>query len=158
MTSTHSSSWATALRRTRGSGLATLPSLSQGMCIATVGATPVNVWTWAASSIFSCGVRGTPGWANTLNRVPVFPKAQDGSSIRCDLRAVFTAVRSGISGHLQAADLVQHAFPGRAPGAAPGRAALVPGRAGPGGSVQVKYLIDPPEALVGELAAEVGEV
>jgi hypothetical protein len=73
------------------------------MCTATVGATPVNLWTCAASSIFSCGVRGTPGWANTLNRVPVFPKAQDGSSIRCDLRAVFTAVRSGISGHLQAA-------------------------------------------------------
>src|SRR3984885_1206386 len=97
------------------------------MCTATVGATPVNVWTCAASSIFSCGVRGTPGWANTLNRVPVFPKAQDGSSIRCDLRAVFTAVRSGISGHLQAADLVQHAFP-----AGPSHGTLSHGTLSPG--------------------------
>ena len=67
------------------------------MCTATLGATPVYRCTCAASSIFSCGVRGTPGWANTLNRVPVLPNAQDGSSICCARRAVFTAVRSGIS-------------------------------------------------------------
>src|SRR5450755_2140060 len=100
------------------------------MCTATVGATPVYLWTCAASSIFSCGVRGTPGWANTLNRVPVFPNAQDGSSIRCALRAVFTAVRSGISGHLQAADLVQLAIPA---GAVPGPPGPARARAdGPG--------------------------
>ena len=67
------------------------------MCTATLGATPVNACTCAASSIFSCGVRGTPGWANTLNRVPVLPNAHDGSSIRCARRALFTAVRSGMS-------------------------------------------------------------
>src|SRR5216683_5963833 len=72
------------------------------MCTATVGATPVNLCTCAASSIFSCGVRGTPGWGNTLNRVPVLPNAQDGVSIRCARRAVFTAVWSGMSGHLHA--------------------------------------------------------
>src|SRR5260370_24604398 len=74
------------------------------MCIATLGATPVNLCTCAASAIFSCGVRGTPGWANTLNRVPVLPNAHDGVSIRCALRAVFTVVRSGISRHLQATE------------------------------------------------------
>jgi hypothetical protein len=51
------------------------------MCTAMLGATPVYLCTWAASSAFSCGVRGTPGCANTLNRVPLFPNAQDGSSI-----------------------------------------------------------------------------
>src|SRR5215831_5470551 len=72
------------------------------MCTATLGATPVYLWTCAASSIFSVTVRGTPGWANTLNRVPVFPNAHDGVSIRCARNAVFTAVRSGITTHLQA--------------------------------------------------------
>ncbi len=48
-----------------------------------LGATPVKRWTWAASSAFSHGVRGTPGWPNTLNRVPVFPNAHEGSSISC---------------------------------------------------------------------------
>jgi len=41
----------------------------------------VNSWTLAASSIFSKGSRGVPGVVNTLNRVPEFPKAHDGSSI-----------------------------------------------------------------------------
>src|ERR1700758_2918874 len=41
------------------------------MWTAMLGATPVNRWTWAASSAFSHGVRGTPGWPNTLNRVPL---------------------------------------------------------------------------------------
>jgi hypothetical protein len=52
------------------------------MCSATVGATPVNRLTCAASSIFSYAVRGTPFWAKTLKRVPELPNAQDGSSIR----------------------------------------------------------------------------
>src|SRR5690348_1341525 len=107
------------------------------MCTATLGATPVYRFTCAASSIFSCTVRGTPGCANTLNRVPVLPNAQDGSSICWARRAVFTAVRSGISGHLQAADL----------GAVTGYAL-----------VQVENFVDPLEALVGLLAAEIGEV
>src|SRR6266496_2100427 len=68
------------------------------MCTATLGAMPVNRWTCAASATFSCTVRGTPGWVNTLKRVPVLPNAQDGSSIRCALSAVFTAVRSRMSG------------------------------------------------------------
>ena len=46
-----------------------------------LGATPVYLCTWAASLAFSNGVRGTPGWPNTLNRVPLFPNAHDGSSI-----------------------------------------------------------------------------
>src|ERR1700746_2217604 len=103
------------------------------MCTATLGATPVYRFTWAASSIFSCTVRGTPGCANTLNRVPVSPNAQDGSSICWARRADFTAVRSGISGHLQ-------------------------GSRSRCGSVQVENLVDPLEALVGLLAAEIGEV
>ena len=52
------------------------------MWSATVGATPVKRWTCAASAIFSYGSRGTPCWANTLNRVPELPNAHDGSSIR----------------------------------------------------------------------------
>jgi hypothetical protein len=51
------------------------------MCTAMLGATPVYACTWAASSAFSNGFLGTPGCANTLNRVPLFPNAQDGSSI-----------------------------------------------------------------------------
>ncbi len=51
------------------------------MCSATDGASPVWRWTWAASATFSNGSRGTPGWANTLKRVPEFPNAHDGSSI-----------------------------------------------------------------------------
>src|SRR6201989_3435339 len=64
------------------------------------GATPVKRCTCAASSAFSQGVRGTPGWPNTLNRVPEFPKAQEGSSISCPFSAALTAVRSRIGVHL----------------------------------------------------------
>lgn len=64
------------------------------MCSATVGATPVNACTWAASSSFSCGVRGTPCCANTLNRVPEFPYAHDGVSTAWVLRAAFAAASS----------------------------------------------------------------
>src|SRR6185295_15956674 len=53
------------------------------MCRATVGATPVNRWTVAASAIFSYGSRGTPSCGKTLNRVPELPKAHDAVSIRC---------------------------------------------------------------------------
>src|SRR6185437_10305530 len=70
------------------------------MCTAMTGATPVYWCTWAASSAFSNGSRGTPGWPNTLNRVPLLPNAQDGSSIWWFLRASLTAVRSRIRGHL----------------------------------------------------------
>src|ERR1700753_1744966 len=70
------------------------------MCRATVGATPVNWCTWAASSIFSRAVRGTPGWPNTLNLVPVLANAHDGSSIRCALSAAFTPATSRIPGPL----------------------------------------------------------
>src|ERR1700722_10956046 len=66
------------------------------MCTAMLGATPVKRWTWAASSVFSQGVRGTPGWPNTLNRVPVFPNAHEGSSISCSRRAALTPARSRI--------------------------------------------------------------
>src|SRR4051794_32646309 len=52
------------------------------MWSATVGATPVYRWTCAASAIFSYGSRGTPAWANTLNRVPELPNAHEGSSMR----------------------------------------------------------------------------
>ncbi len=51
------------------------------------GARPVKRCTWAASAIFSCTVRGVPGWPNTLNRVPELPNAQEGSSIGCSARA-----------------------------------------------------------------------
>ena len=61
------------------------------MWSATVGATPVNRWTWAASAIFSYGSRGTPAWANTLKRVPELPNAHDGSSIACDASAATMA-------------------------------------------------------------------
>src|ERR1700753_3139311 len=74
------------------------------MWIAMIGATPVNWWTWAASSAFSNGLRGTPAWAKTLNRVPLLPNAQDGSSIWWRLRASLTAVRSRMRGHLLLAD------------------------------------------------------
>jgi hypothetical protein len=46
--------------------------------------------TSAASAIFSSGVRGTPRWAKTLNRVPELPNAHDGSSIRWALSAAMT--------------------------------------------------------------------
>src|SRR6185503_4152402 len=39
---------------------------------------------------FSCGVRGTPRCANTLNRVPELPNAHDGSSMRWAWRAATT--------------------------------------------------------------------
>src|SRR5690348_8731227 len=87
------------------------------MCTATDGAAPVYLCTWAASSIFSVTVRGTPGWANTLNRVPVLPNAHDGVSIRCARNTDFTAVRSGICRHLQAARAVGPWLPGRGPAA-----------------------------------------
>jgi hypothetical protein len=61
---------------------------------ATVGATPVNSCTFAASRSFSQGSRGTPAWAKTLNRVPEFPYAHDGVSIFCAVSAAFTADRS----------------------------------------------------------------
>src|SRR3954447_23419092 len=67
------------------------------MCNATLGATPVYRCTWAASAIFSSGVRGTPGWAKTLNRVPELPNAQDGVSMRWAARARLTAARSVMS-------------------------------------------------------------
>src|SRR5687768_13174996 len=54
---------------------------SHGMCSATDGASDVSRLTSAASAIFSNGSRGTPGWANTLNLVPEFPNAHDGSSM-----------------------------------------------------------------------------
>src|ERR1700734_1471754 len=66
------------------------------MCTAMLGATPVYLCTWAASSAFSKGLRGTPVWANTLNRVPLFPNAHDGSSICCCRRASLTAFWSTI--------------------------------------------------------------
>jgi hypothetical protein len=46
---------------------------SHGMCSDTRGASPVTALTWAASAIFSNGVRGTPAVWNTLNRVPELP-------------------------------------------------------------------------------------
>src|SRR3954453_12644108 len=61
------------------------------MCSATVGATPVWRWTCAASAIFSYGSRGTPACANTLNRVPELPNAQDGTSTVCARKARRTA-------------------------------------------------------------------
>ena len=64
------------------------------MCRATLGAIPVWRWTWAASVTFSKALRGTPGWPNTLKRVPELPKAQDGSSMRWVARAAFTPCRS----------------------------------------------------------------
>src|SRR5262245_37296931 len=121
------------------------------MCTATLGATPVYRCTCAASSIFSCGVRGVPGLANTLKRVPVFPNAQDGSSIRCASRAFFTALRSGISRHLR-----QQLSSGSGP--------VLSARGGTGQgarrprSVQVEDLVDPPEPLVRPGPAEILEV
>ena len=56
---------------------------SQGMCSATLGASPVEACTCAASASFSNGSRGTPCCANTLNRVPELPYAHDGTSIAC---------------------------------------------------------------------------
>jgi hypothetical protein len=70
------------------------------MCRATVGATPVNACTWAASASFSWGVRGTPACVNTLNRVPEFPYAHDGVSTAWVLSAAFTAASSVTSGLL----------------------------------------------------------
>src|SRR5690606_33192551 len=63
------------------------------MCRATVGATPVKRWTTAASAIFSYGLRGTPSWANTLNRVPELAYAQDAVSMRCARSACLTRDR-----------------------------------------------------------------
>src|SRR2546423_11136816 len=66
------------------------------MCSATDGATPVNACTWAASAIFSSGVRGTPACGKTLNRVPELPNAQDGSSMRWARSAAVIVSRSAI--------------------------------------------------------------
>jgi hypothetical protein len=75
------------------------------MCRATLGATPVNRWTVAASATFSYGSRGTPSCGNTLNRVPELPKAHDAVSIRCvrstaDTRARVCGESSDIVGLL----------------------------------------------------------
>src|SRR6476661_8774697 len=51
------------------------------MCSATDGARPVSWCTCAASASFSSIVRGVPGVAKTLKRVPELPNAQEGSSI-----------------------------------------------------------------------------
>src|SRR5215217_3221092 len=64
------------------------------MCRATVGAIPVKRCTWAASETFSKALRGTPGWPNTLKRVPELPNAQDGSSMRWVARAALVAFTS----------------------------------------------------------------
>src|ERR1043165_5927568 len=72
------------------------------MCSATLGATPVNRCTVAASSIFSCAVRGTPSCAKTLNRVPELPNAHDGVSMCWRRRAASTRLRvSGVITDLQ---------------------------------------------------------
>ena len=99
------------------------------MCRATLGATPVNRCTWAASAIFSCGVRGTPGWANTLNRVPELPNAHDGSldPLRPSGRP---SRRSG-----QACQVLISRRQVRR-------------RQLPAVPVQVEYLVEPPETLV----------
>src|SRR5215216_2615017 len=70
------------------------------MCRATLGAIPVWRWTWAASETFSKALRGTPGWPNTLKRVPELPNAQDGSSMRWVARAALTAFRSVVMSFL----------------------------------------------------------
>src|SRR5262245_15308474 len=67
------------------------------MCSATLGAAPVNRWTWAASAIFSYGSRGTPCWANTLNLVPELPNAHEGSSTFRSRMPVATACSVVIS-------------------------------------------------------------
>jgi hypothetical protein len=69
------------------------------MCRATLGATPVYRWTVAASAIFSSGVRGTPCWAKTLNRVPELPNAHDGVSMRWAASARLTAAWSAMVDH-----------------------------------------------------------
>src|SRR5262245_3371189 len=68
------------------------------MCRATLGAEPVKVCTWAASATFSYGSRGTPAWANTLNRVPELPNAHDGSSMLRSPRPSATRCSLVISG------------------------------------------------------------
>src|SRR5919112_4755407 len=72
------------------------------MCRATLGATPVKRCTVAASAIFSCGVRGTPSCAKTLNRVPELPNAHDGVSMCWRRSAASTRLRvSGVITGLQ---------------------------------------------------------
>src|SRR5215472_13062358 len=105
------------------------------MCTAMLGAAPVNACTWAASSAFSHGVRGTPGWPNTLNRVPVLPNAHEGSSISCCRRAALTAARS------------------RIPFISTSTLTSMPDR-----SVQVEDLGDPLEPLIRRPAIQLGEV
>ena len=71
---------------------------SHGMCSDTRGASPVSAFTWAASAIFSNGLRGAPGVVNTLNRVPELPYAQLGTSIvnssRPDRASIATVIAS----------------------------------------------------------------
>src|SRR3954454_19010571 len=66
------------------------------MCNATDGARPVSSCTFAASAIFSSTVRGVPGVANTLNRVPELPNAQEGSSILKESSGSMTSVNDGM--------------------------------------------------------------
>src|SRR5215472_3374345 len=93
------------------------------MCTATLGAAPVYLCTCAASSIFSWGVRGTPGWLNTLNLVPLLPKAHEGVSIWCAATAALTAATVRIYSSFVSS------------------------------SVEVEDLVDPAESLVGPLVA-----
>src|SRR6478752_7040872 len=62
------------------------------MCRDTFGANPVNAFTCAASATFSNASRGVPAVVNTLNRVPEFPYAQDGTSIPKSSRSARAAV------------------------------------------------------------------
>ena len=62
--------------------------------MATVGTQPVNRFTIAASAIFSNGLRAAPGWANTLKRVPEFPYAHEGVSMRSERNVFLTWLRS----------------------------------------------------------------
>src|SRR3954467_4755047 len=64
---------------------------------ATVVAIPAKRWTTAASSIFSCGVRGTPSSGKTLKRVPELPYPHDGVSIRCPRRAALALQMVSVS-------------------------------------------------------------
>src|ERR1700712_3911573 len=79
---------------------------SHGMCSETERATPVNASTWAASSSFSYGSRATPGWENTLNRVPELPNAHDGISIHWRLSSsLMLLMSSSPSGSGEVEDL-----------------------------------------------------
>src|SRR5690242_11073452 len=64
------------------------------MCSDTFGANPVNAFTIAASAIFSNASLGVPAVVNTLNGVPEFPYAQDGTSIPKSSRSARAGVVS----------------------------------------------------------------